>query len=309
MGSQSAHDEASDPAKFLSQLKLPYQDFYKDFSDSVSGKGQMTSFEEQKSFHKIFNYLKNEHGSIGITDTVKKITGFSDLTVNQLLGNEESRLASEKSSAIKKRFDDKLKHNREIMESLLPTLEYINNEINDSEQLSEFVRSEVLERFLQADKSELLKKHSLSEISKKSMEDASKPLVDKETLPILLRFCLNSMTNDFNSFDETMLIINYIKRHQSIELYEFGLNIDVYNSLLEQIWSKTENLQLISAVVDELKVNAIQPDMMTYKILAQVYLTCMRIKDEVKAEPYLLWGESGDIYKVKDFIGGIKTIH
>ncbi|QPG74391.1 hypothetical protein FOA43_001718 [Brettanomyces nanus] len=303
-------EETENPSQFLAKVtenKTAYNNFYKDFSASVADQGHMTSFEEQKSFHKIFNYLKNEHGKIGITDTIKKISGFTDSTTiqtNQLLGDETFRLASQKSSAIKTRFEEKLKHNRDIMFGLQPTIDYINTKINDGEQLAQFVRHNVLQGFL--DNVEALTKHDRDRINKASIVDPSKPLVDKSTLPLLLRFCLTSMTNDFNSLDETLLIINYIKRHQSIELYEFGLNIDVYNALIDQIWTNTENLQLVSRMVDELKVNAIPPDLVTYKLLANIYLKCMNVQDELNAEPYLLWGDSSDIHKVKHFVQDIK---
>lgn len=290
------------PGELLGRVtnnKDSYNKFYKDFSASVASQGQMTSFEEQKSFHKIFNYLKNEYGQIGITDTVKKIAGFNEEV------ESTSSLTSEKSSVIRKKFEDKLERNRELMESLLPTLQYINKKITNSEQLCEFVKKSVLQRFL--DDKDFLKKHSNDEINEASIKDPANPLVDKETLPVLLKFCLNSLTNDFESLDDALNLVNYIKKHQSIELYEFGMNIYVYNFLLKELWSKTENLQLISRIVDELRINAIPPDLVTYKILAEIYLKCMDVKDVIKAEPYLLWGNSSDIHKVKHFIEDIKV--
>ncbi len=300
-------ETSENPADFLKKIindskrSLKFDKIYKEFSESVSNTGAMSSFEEQKSFHKIFNYLKNEHGSIGITDTVKRITGFHDL--NQTLqlheDKKENMDMSIKHTVITKKFYDRARIIFSYKKALAPTLENIN-QFKNSKVMSDFVQTNILQSFL--DNKEFMKSHTTTVIGRISSKHSEHPIVDRNTLPILLEYCLSSLTNNFNSLDETLILINYIKKHQSIELYEFGMNIDVYNSLLRQIWTKTENLQMISNIVDELRVNAITPDAATYIILAEIYLRCMNVKDSLNAEPYILWGNSDDIHKLSHFL-------
>ncbi|KAF6005948.1 hypothetical protein HII12_005171 [Brettanomyces bruxellensis] len=305
-------ESSEDPADFLKKIindskrSLKFDKIYKEFSESVSNTAPMSSFEEQKSFHKIFNYLKNEHGSIGITDTVKRITGFYDLNQNLELngdGRDNSSVVT-KQALISKKFNSNSENTHAYKMALKPTLEKIN-QFQNSGQMLGFIRRNLLQSFLEND--EFTKNHTIAVIKEISLKKPEHPMVDRVTLPILLEYCLNSLTNDFNSLGETLVLVNYIKKHQSIELYEFGMNIDVYNSLLRQIWVKTENLQMISRIVDELCVNAIKPDLVTYITLAEIYLKCMNVKDSLNAEPYLLWGNSEDIHKISHFLENIET--
>jgi hypothetical protein len=309
-----------------------FQDFQKLKKDSQNNASRITSFEEQKSFKQVFDYLSKESNKIGVIKSLETFVNYqspvqSISQSDEILNKTEIKTSyfSNISGSInlEKQYKVKLELNKKYIQALSPTFEFINKNINTNDQMYKFIQNKIIDPFINKSSSSLLLKSkssssssslkkknskkmrklsSIEEINNQSLLNPENPIIDIQTLPILLRFTLNSLTFDFNSISTSFLIIDFIKKHESIELYEFGLNIDVYNSLLIQIWSKTENLNLISNLIDELKINAIQPDLYTFKILSKIYLHCMRVKDTIKSEPYILWNKSSNVHKIKDYL-------
>lgn len=305
-----------------------YKNFFQDFEklrkDSQNNSSRITSFEEQKSFKQVFDYLSKESNKIGVIKSLETFVNYQSPVqrVNDLI--REQQQADGKTSYfstatgpinLEKQYKTKSLLNKKYVDVLLPTLQYINKNIHTDDQMYKFIQSSIISPFIGNDTnkpkpiktktSKTLKKrkiYSIDEVNEQSLSNPESPIVDVKTLPVLLKYCLNSLTFDFNSISTSLLVVDFIKNHQSIELYGFGLNIDVYNSLLIQIWSKTENLNLISTIIDELKINAIQPDLFTFKILSKIYLHCMRVKDTIVSEPYILWGKSSNVHKIKDYL-------
>ncbi|KAG0682101.1 hypothetical protein C6P40_002894 [Pichia californica] len=305
-----------------------YKNFFENFEklkkDSEK-KNRITSFEEQKSFKQVFDYLSKESNKIGIVKSLETFVNFqSPLQQQQQQNNKNSsndenknKFSFFKSTSnpinLEIQYKNKTELNKNLLEALLPTLNFINKNINSTNQMQDFVKENIINSFLKNlnNKSNNNKnfknqkinlKYSINDIKLTSLKNPEFPIVDIQTLPLLIKFCLNSLTFDFNSISNSLSLIEFIKNHESIELYGFGLNIDCYNAILIQIWSKTENLNIIGNLVDELKINAIQPDLYTFKILSKIYLQCMRVKDTVKSEPYIIWNSSSNIHKIRDYL-------
>lgn len=323
-----------------------YKNYFQNFEKlkkNSENQNRITSFEEQKSFKQVFDYLSKESNKIGIVKSLETFVNFQSPLQqkrNDLLSNSKfppsTNASSSSSSSLPKnglsffakpsgpinleiQYKTKSDSNKILLEALSPTLVYINKEINSTKEMYDFVKKNIISTFLKNLKSNSKKgpnnnnnnlkfvnqnklKFPIDEIKSNSLLYPSSPIVDIQTLPLLLKFCLNSLAFDFNSISTSLLLIDYIKKHQSIELYGYGLNIDCYNNILIQIWSKTENLNLIGNLIDELKINAIQPDLFTFKILSKIYLHCMRVKDTVKSEPYIIWNESQNVHKIRDYL-------
>lgn len=320
-GSNSNNESLITKIKENNVYKNFFQNFEKLKKDSEN-KHRITSFEEQKSFKQVFDYLSKESNKIGIVKSLETFVNFQSPVQSQqpssiLQASNKTSFFSNASGPInlEKQFKAKAESNKQFLEALTPTLTYINSNINTSSQMYNFVKINVIEAFLKNLKLKENKKnlktklptnnnlkYSIDQIKGQSLDTPELPIVDIQTLPILLKFCLNSLTFDFNSISTSLLLVDYIKNHKSIELYGFGLNIDCYNAILIQVWSKTEDLSLISKLIDELKINAIQPDLYTFKILAKIYLHCMRVKNTVKSEPYIIWNQSSNIHKIRDYL-------
>lgn len=301
-----------------------YKSFFQDFEKlkkvSANSTPKITSFEEQKSFKQVFDYLSKESSKGSVIKSLETFVNFQSPVQAAEASVETSSKTPTRSSFfsnysgpinLQKQYEEKSILNKSFMEALSPSLSYINKEITTNDQMLNFVKANIIESFLKnLDRSNKPTKkfHSVEDIRKQSLTSPSHPLVDIKTLPILLRFCFNSLTFDFNSFSTTLLLVDYIKKHPSVELYGFGLNIDCYNALLIQIWSKTENLSLISNLIDELKINAIQPDLFTFKVLSKIYLHCMRIQDGVNSEPYILWNKGSNVHKIKDYLQDFRLL-
>lgn len=319
-----------------------YKNFFQNFEKlkkDSENKARITSFEEQKSFKQVFDYLSKESNKIGVVKSLETFVNFQSplqqqqgaaaaatSTTDPNVSNKLSFFSTASGPInLETQYRNKSEVNRTFQEALSPTLSYINKEIQTSSQMYDFVKSNVIQAFLQnlntkaekrkAKRSSQLAtrttnnmKYPIEEIKEQSLKTPSHPIVDIQTLPILLKFCLNSLTFDFNSISTSLLLVDYIKSHESIELYGFGLNIDCYNAVLIQVWSKTENLNMIGNLIDELKINAIQPDLYTFKILARIYLHCMRVKDGVKSEPYIIWNESSNVHKIRDYLQDFRLL-
>lgn len=318
-------------ATVLSKIKENnmYKNFFQDFEklkkDAVDYSTKITSFEEQKSFKQVFDYLSKESNKIGM---VKSLESFVNIQSPIQKNNQNNSNLVKKSFFsiestpinLQKQYKLKSDSNKKLMNALLPTLDFINSNFKTSDQLFNFVHNNIFDVFLNNLNKNSLKnkrpikkfspkiKYSIDEIKTQSLNSPENPIIDIQTLPILLKFCLNSLTYDFNSISDSLLLIDYIKHHQSIELYGYGLNIDCYNSILIQIWTKTENLSLISSLIEELKINAIKPDLYTFKILSKIYLHCMRVKNSIKSEPYIIWNDSSNIYKIRDYLNDFRFL-
>lgn len=269
--------------------------FYRNLRTQTQHIKPMATLEEQKSFNRIFDYLKKDRGEIGITDTMKKIASLNGMEEQQ---GPTSTMAEE--------YTKRAKRERKLRISLLPTLNYINKQIVDTEQMAQFVRSNVLGTFLEwperALNAERLNSHTTNQIAKASETNPAQPLMDKETLPLLVKFCLGSLIRDFDAMDEALLLVDEIRTAENLELYEFAMNVDVYNMLLEEVWQRTENLHSITSLLDEMKFGAVSPDLLTYQILSRIYLKCMSANSSQLAQPYILWGDSADIHKIRHLL-------
>ncbi|GMG37360.1 unnamed protein product [Ambrosiozyma monospora] len=305
--------------------KSPFNDFFEDFSQSVMAKSKLTSFEEQKSFEKIFQHLERQHGDIGITNSLKGFADLKDIDIPKRRKETEGKfvLSNGNDATLMAELKSKIENNKKIYSALLPTLNYINNTIQTSEELTDFMMENIIGTFvknlpeiLKSSKDTLGSKTGglstnnikpvndelLKSVTEASLKDPSHPEINTKTLPILLKISLNSLVHDFDRLDESLFLWNFIKSHECIELYEFGLNVDVFNMMISTIWKKTQNLQMVTKLVSEMQSNAIQPDLLTFKILCNIYLKCMGVKDSIKAEPYLMWCDSSNIYKIKDYL-------
>ncbi|AWU74899.1 uncharacterized protein C5L36_0B01630 [Pichia kudriavzevii] len=319
-----------DKIKENTLYKSFFQDYEKLKKDSDSGVSRITSFEEQKSFKQVFDYLSKETNKIGVVKSLETFVNFQS-PVQQKSGGlrkENKGQASFFQSTsgpinLEKQYEARMKQNKEIIKALTPTLSYINSNINTTIDMSNFVKTKIISVFVddsgsskrlsksltkKTSQSTKKQKYDIKQITEQSLTSPSNPLVDVQTLPILLKFCLNSLTFDFDSISTSLVLIDYIKKHPSIELYGHGLNIDCYNAILIQVWSKTENLTMITCLLDELKVNAVQPDLYTFKIIAKIYLHFMRVKDGLASEPYILWNNSQDIHKLRDYLRDFRLL-
>ncbi|GME76091.1 unnamed protein product [Ambrosiozyma monospora] len=320
--------------------KSPFNDFFEDFSQSVMAKSKLTSFEEQKSFEKIFEHLGRQHGDIGITNSLKEFANLKDNDIPEKRRKTKGKfvLSNGNDAALMTELKEQIDNNKKISSALLPTLNYINNTIQTSEELTDFIMKKIIGAFvknlpeilnLSKDtlgtktrglstnnmpvNDELLSNIKpvndklLKSVTEASLKDPSHPEVNTQTLPILLKISLNSLVHDFDRLDEALFLWNFIKSHKCIELYEFGLNVDVFNMMISTIWKKTQNLQMVAKLVSEMQSNAIEPDLFTFKILCKIYLKCMGVRDGIKADPYLMWCDSSNIYKIKDYLASMEV--
>ncbi|KAH3662059.1 hypothetical protein OGAPHI_006240 [Ogataea philodendri] len=287
-----------------------YKSFFEDFSKSVMSQNKLSSISEQKTFGKVFDYLMKKTKPVGVAETLKEFSNINDQQAKNPVGKKfvDPRPYSFNLEAYK----TKLEYKKTLLESLQPTLTYIDENVQTNEEMIAFIKDTVIDRFAQNRSSKPGVPPDRNEffvsIKAECEKSPQSPPINMKTLPVLLEYCLNSLTYDFSSFDDTLLILDYIREHKSIFVYEFGLNIDVYNSILVQVWKQSENLQLISRLVDEISKNAIQPDLLTYKILAEIYLRCMNVDDESVARYYLLWGNGTDLHRIKNFLNNIKSV-
>lgn len=311
-----------------------FQSFEKMKKDSEN-KARITSFEEQKSFKQVFDYLSKESNKIGVVKSLETFVNFQSPLQQQQQQqqsaedpNVSSKLSFFSTASgpinLETQYKNKAEARKKFIEALSPTLKYINTDIQKSSQMFDYVKINIIEAFLQNLNAKSGKaktgsstglgrkgnkmRCSIEEIKQQSTSTPQHPVVDIQTLPILLKFCLNSLTFDFNSISTSLLLIDYIKNHESIELYGFGLNIDCYNAILIQVWSKTENLNMVGSLIDELKINAIQPDLYTFKILAKIYLHCMRVNDGLGSEPYIIWNDSSNVHKIRDYLQDFRLL-
>lgn len=308
--------------------KSLYKSFFEDFEklkkDSQSNNTRITSFEEQKSFKQVFDYLSKETNKVGVVKSLETFVNFqSPIQKRQNINNSneidtnDPKISNRLSFFIKDSGPINLETQYKMhslskqtyIEALAPTLTYINKNINTSTEFYKFIKSNIIEEFLKKSSTNIKKKsYKMEDIKKQSENSPLNPIVNRKTLPVLLNYCLNSLTFDFDAFQSSQLLVNYIKKHESIELYGFGLNIDVYNSIFIQTWSKTGNLSLISDLIDELKINAIQPNLYTFKILAKIYLYCMRLQDSKLSEPYIIWNEASSVHKLRDYLQDFRLL-
>ncbi|KAG7769090.1 hypothetical protein KL946_000373 [Ogataea haglerorum] len=286
-----------------------YKNFFEDFSKSVMSQNQLSSISEQKTFGKVFDYLMKKTKPAGVAETLKDLVNINEQQAKspfQDLAPGTQSIKAHSLETYKKRLEQK----KALFKALEPALNYIGHKIDTSEAMMAYIKNDLVERFVREystkNRNSLDHDQLVQNTATLIFKNPSQPPVNQQTLPLLLEYCINSLTYDFDSFDDTLLLLDYIRQHKSIIVYEFGLNIDVYNSVLLQVWRKAENLQLISKLVDEISANAIQPDLLTYKILAQIYLQCMNVDDESKARYHLLWGNGSDIYKVRTFLDNMK---
>ncbi|KAG7837216.1 hypothetical protein KL943_001255 [Ogataea angusta] len=286
-----------------------YKNFFEDFSKSVMSQNQLSSISEQKTFGKVFDYLMKKTKPAGVAETLKDLVNINEQQAKSPFQDLAQGTQSIKAHSLET-YKKRLEQNKVLIKALEPALKYINHNIDTSEGMMAYIKNDLVERFVREYPTRNRNSLDLDQLVQTTktltLENPSQPPVNQKTLPLLLEYCLNSLTYDFDSFDDTLLVLDYIRQHKSIFVYEFGLNIDVYNSVLLQVWRKAENLQLISKLVDEISANAIQPDLLTYKILAKIYLQCMNVDDESKARYYLLWGNGSDIYKIRSFLDNMK---
>ncbi|KAG7883844.1 hypothetical protein KL938_002429 [Ogataea parapolymorpha] len=286
-----------------------YKNFFEDFSKSVMSQNQLSSIGEQKTFGKVFDYLMKKTKPAGVAETLKDLVNINEQQAKSPFQDLAQGTQSIKAHSLET-YKKRLEQNKALFKALEPALNYINHNIDTSEGMMKYIKNDLVERFVREystkNRNSLDHDQLVHLTTTLTFKNPSQPPINQRTLPLLLEYCLNSLTYDFDSFDDTLLILDYIRQHKSIFVYEFGLNIDVYNSVLLQVWRKAENLQLISKLVDEISANAIQPDLLTYKILAEIYLQCMKVDDESKARYYLLWGNGSDIYKIRTFLDNMK---
>ncbi|GMM28246.1 hypothetical protein DAMA08_009620 [Martiniozyma asiatica (nom. inval.)] len=295
-----------------------YKSFFDDFknAENITQPKKSPSVQEQKTFSKVFDFL---FGNVDDKNAINEASSKIGINPAKFKSGYKFDFFGVKTGPInqEKKYQEKLTLNKSLIEALSPTLNYINKNIKTSTEMDQFVSNIIIKSFLQnheytkggfkfTDKSKV--KSIVESIEKKSLESPDNPLVNKFSLPILLKFCFTSLSNDFNSFLTIEKLVNKIKEHPSIELFGYGMNIDVYNALILHTWKKTENLVLIVKLIDELKVNAVEPDLYTYKILAEIYLQCMRIQNSTRAQPYLLWCDRNKIYQIKNYLDAIPLL-
>ncbi|ODV84343.1 hypothetical protein CANARDRAFT_180323, partial [[Candida] arabinofermentans NRRL YB-2248] len=278
-----------------------YMSFFQSYSESATANKKMKSVEETKSFNKMFQYLLQSKGTGGVTPALQDLALLGvnvDLTDKDFTSkrrNEKFSLTGASTENALEAFKENSQNNQSVMEQLMPTLQYIETNINNTQEMFDFIQVKLIDRFSemhsQSNEKPILSQ-TLEKTEQASLSDPSSPYMDIYTLPVLLQYCFNSLTYDFDSLEETLLFVDNIKKHNSVFVYEFGFNINVYNSLITQAWDKTKNLGLIGRLVDELKINAIQPNLLTFKVLSEIYLKCMSVNDGLAAEPYLLWGDN-----------------
>lgn len=306
-----------------------YKSFFQDFEKlkkDLDTSSRVSSFEEQKSFKQVFDYLSRESNKIGVVKSLETFVNFQS-PVKQSLRDDAFQTSEKKKAQVPSFFNaasgpinleiqytEKQELNKNLLKALAPTIQYINKDIITNTQMYDFMNESIIKAFLENysvnGKSKKSSKRiaSFDLICKQSETSPEYPLVDTRTLPLLLKYCLNSLAFDFDAISTSLLVVKKIKEHESVELYKFGMNIDVYNNLLIQMWSKTGNMKLISETIDELKINAIQPDLYTFKILAKIYLHCMRVKEGIKAEPYILWNNAAQVYKIRDYLKDFRLL-
>lgn len=302
-----------------------YASFFDGYSMNSLGTANKDAFsiQEKDSFYKVFEHLekidflgkRNKESNIKTKDGISftnnnkdNISSLSSFGMDDLFAVNKTRLLLD--GDIIESYKKDLTKTNKISKSLKPTLQHINTVIQDSESLSNFIQTEIIDKFLLNDPKDTFKNQNwedqLEEIEKLTKKTPGSPPVNRVTLPVLLKFSLESLTYGFDSVTDTMDIVNSIKNNSNISLYVFGCNTDLYNSLLLQYWRKTKNLSLVYKLINEMQINGIVPNLLTYKITATIFLKVMSVKDGIQAYPYLLWSDSSDLYQLKDYI---KTIH
>lgn len=289
-----------------------YKSFFADFDKETKGK-RITSFEEQKSFNQMLQFLTQTQNR-DVIDSIKTEFGQNgnayDHTNVELTGSSSPRKYSffgKKTHPINLEMRHKQRmEQRKLMETALePTFNYLNNNIENSKMMYDFIINEIITVFINSND----KVGSLEMDSIKSQCDTmpGSPPITKETLPYLLHFCLRSLINDFHAFELVQSVIHLIKTHPNIDLYSQGMNTDVYNLLIFETWKQTGDLHSISVLVDELRANALPHDLETYKLIALIYLRCFAVGKSVAVDS-IIWSKRSDIYSLKNYLDSVVVL-
>lgn len=258
-----------------------YKSFFADFdresgASPGSGTPRITSFEEQKSFTQMLQFLNQATGANVMDHTIKP-REFSLLSRTSYPVNLETRYS--------KRQDEL----RAIHQTLKPTWVWINENVGDSKHMYEFIMSNIIDKYQKSPAASL--QHE--EVSQLVKDDASNPPVNQFTLPVLLHFTVSSLINDFDSLELAHAIPQIIKSHANIDLYTKGMTIELYNLLLESSWRFRGDLHEIASLVTEMSVNALQGDLVTWRLISIIYLRVLNLGENVT-------GDSMNLVRRKD---------
>lgn len=174
--------------------------------------------------------------------------------------------------------------------NLKPTVDYINNLKYDYEVL-QFINDSVLKNYKfneNIDRTKLMNeskgdfvtgdgKPTFDYLKIQSINCPSKPTVDQFSLSFLILTCFQKLINDFPNKLLAILnifsIYSQIKRSENElqpEIFIYGINIDIFNFLIEHTWNYFLDLQLIYSLIFDLKLNGVVQNDETIKIVEKI---------------------------------------
>lgn len=288
-----------------------YKSFFADFDKEAKGK-RITSFEEQKSFNQMLQFLTQTQNK-SVVDSLHSEFGTSSDVYNHT-GSTQGSLSPRKYSFFGKkahpinletRHEQRTKARRALETALAPTFLHITKTLTTSKQMYDFITTDIINTFVNADaKSPPLNAEQIEQMANKT---PATPPVTRETLPCLLHFCLRSLIVDFRSFELAQSVVRLIKNHPNIDLYSHGMDIDMYNLIIRHTWHHTGNLHSISLLVDELRANALPHDLETYQLIALIYLRCFALGKSVAGDS-IAWARRPDIYSLKAYLDSVVVL-
>lgn len=291
-----------------------YKSFFADFDKESKGK-RITSFEEQKSFNQMLQFLTQTQNR-NVIDSIKTEFGQNGSDVYDHPNSIQSTTTfspkkfsffGKKTHPINLEIRHKLRmeQRKSIEIALEPTFEYLNNNMTNTKMMYDFIVEDIINIFVKSNGK--IENIEINDIKTQCITTPKNPPVTNETLPHLLYFCLKSLMNDFHSFELAQSIVQIIKTHPNIDLYSHGMNIDVYNLLIFQAWKQNGNLHSIRLLVEELRANALPHDLETYQLIALIYLRCFKLGKSV-AEDSIIWSRRSDIYSLKSYLDSVVVL-
>jgi hypothetical protein len=89
------------------------------------------------------------------------------------------------------------------------------------------------------------------------------------TFPLIIMKGLLILAEDFNSKQEALNVIQYLK-NQNLKVYFFGLTTDILNLELNIQWELYGDLNKVNSIIEELKINGIESNISTLQTLRKI---------------------------------------
>ncbi|ANZ73235.1 BA75_01159T0 [Komagataella pastoris] len=237
-------------------------------STTILKRGRKTF--KPKSLHALFQENETTNGDNKVSLTDKDIRDFPlSLTSNYFQKSVDTQGNASKSV---KFFKEQEKTRKELFEKLDPTLRHINSLTTDVEVYRYALK--ITDKYLKQSKSNKhssRKSFSLEEVAVQSSKTPELPLLTPTVIQALVLHCVMSLIVDFNSYDYAINIFEKIKAWD-INLYMVTCTNDFYNVILKQTWLRTQDLDPVLALLQEMKTNGVNGNLRTLEILAQIKL-------------------------------------